>query len=419
MDDIVIRTKNLGKKYRIGKREQYKTLRDSLAGTATRLSRSLSVKSSLTHVDKPPDENTFWALKDVSFEVRRGQTLGIIGPNGAGKSTLLKLLTRITEPTEGRAEICGRVASLLEIGTGFHPELTGRDNIFLNGAILGMKRSEILSRFDEIVDFAEVEKFIDTPVKHYSSGMYLRLAFAVAAHLEPEILLVDEVLAVGDAAFQAKCMRKMEDVAHQGRTVLFISHNLSAVGALCPTALLLNAGCVDRIGASSEVLQRYLNILDRATGISLRQRKDRTGDGAVRITSLEIDSCEKDKRVCCTSRLRVTLEYRAEGALRNPKFLVGIYDSTNTGIFLLDSESFEGLPAELPAEGSIVCLTEPINLTPGRCFVNVAAFYADTLGDYVQNAATFYVESSPVPGLKTVPPRTWVISLLGQRWSAA
>ncbi|MBI3951593.1 MAG: ABC transporter ATP-binding protein, partial [Acidobacteria bacterium] len=205
-----------------------------------------------------PNSGTIWALRDVSFEIKQGEVVGIIGRNGAGKSTLLKILSRITEPTEGYAEIHGRVGSLLEVGTGFHPELTGRENIYLNGAILGMKRTEIERKFDEIVAFAEVEKFIDTPVKHYSSGMYLRLAFAVAAHLEPEILLVDEVLAVGDAAFQKKCLGKMEDIGAQGRTVLFVSHNMPAVSRLCRRAILLDEGSVLRDGASHQVISAYL-----------------------------------------------------------------------------------------------------------------------------------------------------------------
>src|SRR3954452_12188805 len=230
MNDIAIRVENLSKLYRIGARQEpYRTLRDTLAGAATapfRRVRSAFQRNAATS----EQSNDFWALKNVSFEVKRGEVIGIIGRNGAGKSTLLKILSRITEPTEGRLTLRGRVASLLEVGTGFHAELTGRENIFLNGAILGMSRQEVRRKFDEIVAFAEVERFLDTPVKRYSSGMYVRLAFAVAAHLEPEILIVDEVLAVGDAEFQKKCLGKIDDVAHrQGRTVLFVSHNMAAI----------------------------------------------------------------------------------------------------------------------------------------------------------------------------------------------
>ena len=228
MNPYAIRVQNIGKRYQLGALGMnYRTLRDTLVDTFAATTQALLHAGERTQVSK--EDNRFWALKDISFNVEHGQVLGVVGRNGAGKSTLLKVLSRVTEPTEGSAEIHGRVGSLLEVGTGFHPELTGRENIFLNGAILGMKKNEIASKFDEIVAFSEVEKFIDTPVKRYSSGMYLRLAFAVAAHLEPEILVVDEVLAVGDAEFQRKCLGKMSDVAHQGRTVLFVSHNMTAI----------------------------------------------------------------------------------------------------------------------------------------------------------------------------------------------
>ncbi|MFU8773615.1 MAG: ABC transporter ATP-binding protein, partial [Anaerolineales bacterium] len=260
MTDLAIRVENLGKQYRIGvEREQYQTLRDSLAAAITaplRGAKSL-LRSSDGGQSQPSDR--IWALRDVSFEVQRGQILGIIGRNGAGKSTLLKILSRVTEPTEGLAEIRGRVGSLLEVGTGFHPELTGRENIYLNGAILGMKRTEIDQKFDEIVGFSEVEKFIDTPVKRYSSGMYLRLAFAVAAHLEPEILVVDEVLAVGDAEFQRKCLGKMTDVAQEGRTVLFVSHNMSAILRLTEETLLLDQGHLVLRAPTAEVVDAYIS----------------------------------------------------------------------------------------------------------------------------------------------------------------
>jgi len=251
---------NLSKRYQIGgPRERYRTFRDTLMNAAA--SPFLNVWNLLRGAHTPPGtgpRETIWALKDVSLEVKRGEVVGIIGSNGAGKTTLLKVLSRITEPTRGCADIYGRVGSLLEVGTGFHPELTGRENIYLNGAILGMKKAVIDRRFDEIVAFAEVEKFIDTPVKHYSSGMYVRLAFAVAAHLEPEILLVDEVLAVGDASFQNKCLGKMEQVGGEGRTVFFVSHNLSAIHRLCHRAILLEGGKVVSDGATESVVGRYL-----------------------------------------------------------------------------------------------------------------------------------------------------------------
>src|SRR6266478_1956251 len=263
MSDLAIRGEKLGKRYRIGERQRYLALRDILTQTAKaplRLFRAGAPKSSSNGVGH------IWALKEASFEVREGEVVGIIGRNGAGKSTLLKILARVTNPTEGFAKIHGRLGSLLEVGTGFHAELTGRENVYLSGAILGMKKREIVRKFDEIVAFAEVEKFIDTPLKHYSTGMQMRLAFAVAAHLEPEILLVDEVLAVGDAAFQKKCLGKMGDVAKEGRTVLFVSHNMGAVRKLCPKAILLDRGSVECNEVTENVIGQYLTANASHTG---------------------------------------------------------------------------------------------------------------------------------------------------------
>ncbi|PSB32755.1 ABC transporter ATP-binding protein [Chlorogloea sp. CCALA 695] len=261
MSDTVIRVENLSKKYILGqqKQEHYATLRDVLASTAKSISRQalnpFAKKAPL------PDLEEFWALKDVSFEIKQGDRVGFIGRNGAGKSTLLKVLSRITEPTTGRISIKGRIASLLEVGTGFHPELTGRENIYLNGSILGMSKFEIKKKFDEIVAFAEVEKFLDTPVKRYSSGMYVRLAFAVAAHLEPEILIIDEVLAVGDTQFQKKCLGKMEEVGKEGRTVLFVSHQMGMITQLCTKALMLNKGSVVQEGNAEHIISFYIKTI--------------------------------------------------------------------------------------------------------------------------------------------------------------
>jgi lipopolysaccharide transport system ATP-binding protein len=264
MGDLAIRVENLSKRYRIGQRERYLALRDVLARA---ISAPFRVFSSNSKPDsRNPRSDYIWALKDVSFEVKQGEVVGIIGRNGAGKTTLLKILARITRPTSGYAEVRGRVGSLLEVGTGFHPELTGRENIYLSGAILGMKKAEIDRKFDEIVAFAEIEKFIDTPVKYYSSGMYVRLAFAVAAHLEPDILLVDEVLAVGDAAFQKKCLGKMGDVAKEGRTVLFVSHNMGALNQLCPRSVVLASGRLVEDGETRVVLGNYLRVNSGKSG---------------------------------------------------------------------------------------------------------------------------------------------------------
>jgi len=268
MGDLRIRTAGLSKRYYIsGKRERYGTLRDSLVRATLAPCRRIGSAfrhSRLGPSDNPARSDPFWALKDVNLEVKRGDVVGIIGRNGAGKTTLLKVLSRITEPTEGYAEVHGRVGSLLEVGTGFHPELSGRENIYLNGAILGMRKEEIDRKFDEIVAFAEIERFIDTPVKHYSSGMYMRLAFSVAAHLEPEILLIDEVLAVGDAVFQNKCLGKMGDITKEGRTILFISHNMGAVRSLCNKGALLSGGRLIEAGEINKVIEQYYELMGSA-----------------------------------------------------------------------------------------------------------------------------------------------------------
>jgi lipopolysaccharide transport system ATP-binding protein len=292
MSDSAIRVEGLGKEYRIGQREQYASLRDVIAGVFTRKSKS---------------SGAFWALKDISFEVQRGEVLGLIGRNGAGKSTLLKILSRITEPSEGHATLRGRVSSLLEVGTGFHPELTGRENIYLSAAILGMRRQEIQSRFDEIVAFSEVEKFLDTQVKHYSSGMFMRLAFSVVAHLQPEILLVDEVLAVGDASFQEKCLGKMHDIGGSGRTIVFVSHNMDSIRKLCTTALHIEKGTVKAKGPAADIIAGYESSL----------RADNTGGGihfgaeqnGFRIDRIEVLTVEGKSKVSISTwdavRLRV------------------------------------------------------------------------------------------------------------------
>jgi len=328
VSETILTAKHLSKRYRIGVREKgYKTFREAIVdgfkaplrnfrrlGRLTKFeSGSSSESKEINHNGLPTD--VIWALRDVSFEVKEGEVLGIIGRNGAGKSTLLKILSRITEPTTGDVKIYGRVSSLLEIGTGFHPELTGRENIYLNAAILGMRKIEIGQKFDEIVAFAEIEKFIDTPVKRYSSGMYVRLAFAVAAHLEQEILLVDEVLAVGDMAFQKKCLGKMGDVAKEGRTVLFVSHNMPAVRALCPRSLLLGEGAVIADAPTSDTLRVYnetLRRLELDVYTDVMNPKNRRGSGAARFTEIRIEdeAGEKKSKFIMGSTIRFVLSYR-------------------------------------------------------------------------------------------------------------
>lgn len=295
MSDIAIKVEKLGKSYLVGhnthKAERYTALRDVIAHNTQNLARKTRDMFAGRPIVQGDEVEEFWALRDVNFEIKQGDRVGIIGRNGAGKSTLLKTLSRITEPTTGRIAINGRVASLLEVGTGFHPELTGRENIFLNGAILGMSRKEIQRKFDEIVDFAEVERFLDTPVKRYSSGMYVRLAFAVAAHLEPEILIVDEVLAVGDAQFQKKCLGKMEDVANEGRTVLFVSHNMGALLNLCNSAILLSSGMVVNQGPASEIVQQYNTIGGASAGeVTWIDSEKAPGNDKVRLRAVRLIS---------------------------------------------------------------------------------------------------------------------------------
>jgi len=275
MTDAVIRVEGIGKRYRVGQRERYRALRDVLAGAFRRNG-------------KRTPADFIWAVRDVSFEVKQGEVVGLIGRNGAGKSTLLKLLARITRPTVGHAELHGRIGSLLEVGTGFHPELTGRENIFLSGAILGMSQAEIRRKFDEIVAFSEVERFIDTPLKHYSSGMGMRLAFAVAAHLEPEILLVDEVLSVGDAAFQKKCLGKMGDISKTGRTIVFVSHNVTAVTRLCSRCILLHAGAILASGATHDVMNTYLRSELATSATREWNLPDAPGDSVVRLRAVRV-----------------------------------------------------------------------------------------------------------------------------------
>ncbi|MGH9967771.1 MAG: ABC transporter ATP-binding protein, partial [Pyrinomonadaceae bacterium] len=343
MSDIAIKVEGLGKHYRIGApQEQYKTLRDSISsGFAKpfRAIRSLSQRNPNGH-SKDPD--SFWALNDVNFEVRQGEVVGVIGRNGAGKSTLLKILSRITDPTVGMADIYGRVGSLLEVGTGFHTELTGRENTYLNGAILGMARKEIERKFDEIVAFAEIERFIDTPVKHYSSGMYLRLAFAIAAHLDPEILLVDEVLAVGDAAFQKRCIGKMSEVAKQGRTVLFVSHNMGAVNQLCSRGLLLSGGELIYQGEVAQTVDQYLrtgNHKEFAAITDTRNSLNRTGTGEAKIVKVELadDTGYNTASFAIGQPLTVSLELESTEDL--PGLVVGIEIKSPAGIPLVNLRS--------------------------------------------------------------------------------
>jgi lipopolysaccharide transport system ATP-binding protein len=380
MSENAIIVKNLSKCYLIGhrlssaRRYNYIALRDVAARRITNFARKAADLVRGRQVVQGDQVEKFWALKDVSFEVKRGEVLGIIGRNGAGKSTLLKILSRITEPTRGRVVLRGRVSSLLEVGTGFHPELTGRENIFLNGAILGMTQWEIRKKFDEIVAFAEIDQFLDTPVKHYSSGMYMRLAFAVAAHLEPEILVIDEVLAVGDAAFQSKCLGKVKDVASRGRTVLFVSHDMNAVRQLTSRAILLRDGAVDFAGPSDVAVERYLGG-DHYGGqtrfeVAYTKRQYQvTGDA--RILALRFDRALP--HFDCGESIRYVVLLRAERPIKRLRVGMTIYTRDGTPVGNSFSPEIEGIEQGAECE---VAITLPFDrLAPGayHCGVSIGS----------------------------------------------
>lgn len=375
MSDTVIRVENLSKKYIIGHQQQqpYKTLRDVMATTGKLLKNKLLKPFGKQSVN--PYREEFWALKDVSFEIKQGDRVGIIGRNGAGKSTLLKILSRITEPTIGRISIKGRVASLLEVGTGFHPELTGRENIYLNGAILGMSKAEIARKFDEIVAFAEVEKFLDTPVKFYSSGMYVRLAFAVAAHLEPEILVVDEVLAVGDAQFQKKCLGKMEDVGKEGRTVLFVSHQMSAIQNLCSRTIVFSYGKINFDGIPKKGIDFYLQDLDENTRKINLMNIRRTGSGEVILTGFSLENSEGKQLSSVSSGEEVFLvfeyELKSKSKINNVSVGFSIHNNLGEVISILYSDYVGQTFSLVKPQGKIKCKIEDFPYSNGRYLVCV------------------------------------------------
>ena len=402
MSDRIIRVENVSKKFIISHEDHatYNSLRDLIVGNVKKM---FSSKSNDNRISK----EEFWALKDLNFEIKRGDCVGIIGHNGAGKSTLLKILSRITEPTNGQIDIEGRVASLLEVGTGFHPELTGRENIFLNGAILGMSRAEIRKKFDEIVAFAEVEKFLDTPVKRYSSGMYVRLAFAVAAHLEPEILIVDEVLAVGDVQFQKKCLGKMEDVSKkEGRTVLFVSHNMGAVRDLCSSAIILSKGKLDYEGDTSDVITYYLEKNKKfIPETNIRFRNDRQGTGQVIITEIrcldpktqrEIDS------VICGECLIIEVTYESQYYLKETidELVVGLTIFNKDEVFVtpLNSNMAGDLFKNVPRNGVLNCIINKVPLMSGKFIVDAGLVVDKVQSDLVRNAINLFVHEGDYYG---------------------
>ena len=387
MSELAIRCENLGKQYRIGSPDHYRTLRDAITSTALAPFRRSRNNSKNGH-------GQIWALQDVCCEIKRGEVVGIIGLNGAGKSTLLRILSRITAPTRGHAEIHGRVGSLLEVGTGFHPELTGRENIYLNGAILGMQKSEIDRKFDEIVSFAEVEKFLDTPVKRYSSGMYVRLAFGVAAHLETEVLLVDEVLAVGDAQFQKKCFQKMREIGTQGRTILFVSHNMSAVRSICEQALILERGRVVAQGEIDATVDRYLSEISASHEAGEAVETNTFAVNAVEITS----SAGPVIKTFDTVQVKVRFVPRVE--IQDPGLYVSILtmDSRRlTGLDLKDFITASSLPAGEAAELGFTI--ESLPLLPGTYQIEIhLKDMARRLIEFVPKTFKFEVAETEVYG---------------------
>jgi lipopolysaccharide transport system ATP-binding protein len=418
----VISIENLGKSYMIGHQghgQRYVALRDIVSNAGRKL------WSRIIHPEYYTHENIeeFWALQDINLDINEGDRLGIIGRNGAGKTTLLKLLSRITSPTKGQIKIKGRVASLLEVGTGFHPELTGRENVFLNGAILGMTRQEIRMKFDEIVDFAGVENFLDTPVKRYSSGMHVRLGFSVAAHLEPEILVVDEVLAVGDAAFQKKCVGKMNSVAKEGRTILFVSHQMEAIANLCNRCVLLNNGKVRKIGETPEIINDYLTINTTDDVIPLSQRRDRSGDGRMRFTNTWIEN-EKGKRlktVQSGQTITIVLIYEVIGdkPLKDVQISMGVNTLTNINVTeLCNNYSGYYFNKPIPRQGRIDCILPRLPLNKGRYTYNVMADLGlPMILDYVMQAGEFDVEGGDYFGTGKTTSDDKRLVLLNQEWS--
>lgn len=427
MSDIAISVEGLGKLYRIGNKERYYTLRDTLSRAfvvpfswfrETLKSKPLKDGGTYRLACGDSRDQFIWALKDVSFTVKRGEVIGIIGRNGAGKSTLLKILSRITEPTEGEVRFYGRVGSLLEVGTGFHPELTGRENIYLNGAILGMREKEIDRKFDEIVAFAEVEKFLDTPVKHFSSGMYMRLAFSVAAHLEPEILLVDEVLAVGDASFQAKCLGKMGTVAREGRTVLFVSHNMGSIIQLCPSSILLERGRAVVMGPSEETVRSYLDSLSQTGNADIESTSERTGDGRLRfVTAYLQDKAGHHIEVPFAGHpVNIVLHFVTADALSRVRFMLTIYNQLGIAVTHCNVAAYGKEFCVPKGKGKVLCHISKLPLPRGAYRIAVAAH--DDIGqlDWVPAAFYFTVDSGNFFPFPYLPPAQYSTALVEHSW---
>jgi len=390
----MVQVNGINKQYLLGENAHMnQTLPELISGVFTNTGKRLIGRGS--SIEKRNREE-IWALKDINMQINQGEVVGLIGRNGAGKSTLLKVLSRITDPTSGEAKIFGRVGSLLEVGTGFHPELTGRENVFLNGSILGMSQQEVKSKYDEIVAFSEIEKFMDTPVKRYSSGMYVRLAFAVAAHLEPEVLIIDEVLAVGDAKFQSKCMGKMKDVADHGRTVLFVSHNMGLISTLCQRGIVLEYGQIIADTSSNEAVDIYLSDLDTRAEVDLAERTDRNGNGNSRYNKLLVTS-GSDKPIVSGGPLRIDMQ------LTEPQVSVvstiSIYDNMGQPVLDLCSKPLADQDHMFDKPGTeITCELESCPLVPGRYRMDIDLWANRRRVDFVEGAMMFTVNPGSIGG---------------------
>ena len=404
-----ITVENLGKQYRVGATlADYGRLTEDVSRHIARLLRRAGA-------ERRSASREFWALRDVSFDVDEGEVVGIVGRNGAGKTTLLKVLSRITPPTTGRAVVHGRVGSLLEVGTGFHPELTGRENVYLNGAILGMRRREIEAKFDDIVEFAEVQRFIDTPVKRYSSGMAVRLAFAVAAFLEPEILFIDEVLSVGDQAFQQRCLGRIGEIAHSGRTILFVSHSLAAVSSLCGRGILIDGGQIVTDGPVEEVLAQYVEMVRNQGDTNLRDRQDRQGDGRLRFTGVRVAGPKGAPRTWDDTQF--SLFYEAASGLPEVLTSFAVEGPLGEPVFHLTNRVAGQELRDLPSSGEIRCTVPSIPIAPGRYTINLYCEVNGVLADWITGAGTFEIVERDVFGSGHLPLATHGRLVLPHTWS--
>ncbi|MCS6819328.1 MAG: ABC transporter ATP-binding protein [Chitinophagales bacterium] len=425
MGDIALKVEGISKMYRLGVTGA-DTLAEDLQIMWKRLLGKGDILSKIDENDRSVKGTSsyVWALREISFEILKGDVLGVVGKNGAGKSTLLKILSRVTTPTTGKVRAKGRIASLLEVGTGFHPELTGRDNIYLNGAILGMTRAEIKSKFDEIVEFSGVERYIDTPVKRYSSGMYVRLAFAVAAHLEPEILIVDEVLAVGDAEFQKKCLGKMNEVSKkQGRTVLFVSHNMGAVQELCNKAMLLQNGRMTEFAETNKVITSYLNSFrNQQTNYDLREHQNREGNKKIWFTGYELLN-ERNERVdsfLCGQSGKIVLHFEVNipDNINTLHFSIRVSDDMDKNIFHMSNSVANGLEFKIDDKtmrGKAICTFENLPVQPGLYYLHFFVSDLRTVFDHVHYAGKLEVESGNFFGTGKLPPTG--ILLVKNHWN--